>query len=154
MNKTTKHTKAELENLKDYAKILFTRDRLTLQEIGLKTGIVEATLTRWMHNGGWIKLQRNFILTREEQMDNLLDELVQINNSIRNKPDGEQFADAKLSDVRRKLILDITDLETKNASVPETLAVFKNLLEYVRKVDLAKSQEIARWMDEYVRAKL
>jgi hypothetical protein len=145
------YSKQELDKLKDHAKILYVNDRLTQEEISAKTGVHCNTISRWATAGGWKKLRRNIVLTHGEQIANLLDELIQLNASIREKPEGRQFADSKEADIRRKLVRDIKDLEG-SASLTEILYASKGILEFIRKIDLAKAQEIARWIDRYVKS--
>ena len=146
-------SKEETERLKDYAKTLFTQDRLSQKEVAIKSGISEATISKWVVAGNWSKLQRNFLLTREEQMANLLDELAELNAHIKKKAEGLRFADSKEGDVRRKLIRDIKDLETK-ASLPEVIASCKGLLDFVRKIDLATAQSFSKLIDGYIKSLL
>ena len=150
-NHMNPHPNDESAALKGYAKILFTRDRLSQEEVSVQTGVHANTVNRWVAEGGWKKLQRNFVLTREEQMANMLDELIQLNASIRQKPDGKQFADSKESAVRHKLVRDIKNLET-SASLSETINVAKGLVGFIRKIDLEKAKEVCRWADQYIKS--
>lgn len=142
-----------IQQKKDYAKILITREKLTQKEAAKKVGVSAVTMNKWYQAEGWEKLQRNFLITREEQMANLLDELVAINESIKSKPEGARFADSKLGDVRRKLVKDIKELETK-AALPEIIHSCTALLEFIRKVDLEKAQELSRYVDGFIKSKL
>jgi len=146
-------SKADLEKLKDYAKILFVKDKLTQKEIAQKTEVSEKTISKWVEDGRWAKLQKNFILTREEAMGDLLNELVEINAFIKRMPEGSRFADAKLGDVRRKLVKDIKELETK-ASLPEIIAALKLLLDFTRKVDLKDAQLLSKYADALIKSLL
>lgn len=150
---TTKRTKKELERLKNHAQLLITREGLTQKEAATRTGISTTTINKWYNEGEWSKLQKNFLLTREEQMANLLNELVAINEHILAKPEGERFADSKLGDVRRKLVKDIKELETK-AALPEIIHACTGLLEFIRKVDLDKAQELSKYVDGFIKSKL
>lgn len=145
-------TKEQIEKAKNHAKLLFTREGITTQkEIAGIVGISEKTIGKWINEEGWEKLQRNFLLTREEEMANLLDELIELNKFIKLKPEGKRFADAKEGDVRRKLIKDIKELETK-AALPEILHTCKLLLEFMRKANLQVSQELSVWVDAFVKS--
>lgn len=146
-------SKADLEKLKEYAKLLYTRDRLTQKEIAEKTDISEKTIGKWVSEGGWDKLLKNFLLTREEQMGMMLDELNEINAYIKGLPQGKRFADAKLGDVRRKLVKDIKELETK-AALPEIIAALKILLDFIRKVNLQDAQLLSKYCDAVIKSLL
>jgi len=147
-------TKEEIERRKNHAKLLFTRDGVTTQkELAERTGISEKTISKWVNDEGWEKLKKNFLLTREEQMSNLLSELEELNQFIKDKPEGMRFADSKQGDVRRKLIKDIKELETK-AALPEVIHACTALLDFIRKVDLNKAQELSRYVDAFVKSQL
>ena len=149
----TPYSKDELEKLKDYAKILYTRDRLTQEEVSEKTGLHHNTINKWSVEGGWKKLRRNFVATREEQMARMLDELIELNDKIGERPKGSRYADAKESAIRHRLVSDIKYLET-NAALSEVLNTARGLLNFIRKIDLAKAQELSRWIDQYIKSLL
>lgn len=154
MAKKGRLTKEESERLKEHAKLLFTRDNITVQkELAERVGVGEKTMGEWIEDGGWKKLKRNFILTREEQLANLLDELTELNEAIKNKKEGERYADSKEANVRRFLIRDIKDLETK-ALLPELISSLTQLLDFVRRNDLADAQMISKYVDSFIKTKL
>ena len=146
-------TKLTIQQKKDYAKILITKEKLSQKETADRVGVSTVTMNKWYHAEGWEKLQRNFLLTREEQMAHLLDELAAINEFIQTKPEGQRFADSKLGDVRRKLVKDIKELETK-AALPEIIHSCHGLMEFIRKIDLAVAQDMSRYVDSYIKSKL
>lgn len=148
-----KLTKDEIEKSKGYAKILFIKDKLTQKEISFKTGISEKTIGKWANEGKWDKEQRNFVVTRQEQMGNLLDELTELNAFIKTFPEGMRFADSKLGDVRRKLIKDIKELET-SSSKPEAISACIALLNFIRKIDLTIAQQLGPFIDAFVKSLL
>jgi len=146
--------KEELARAKNHAKLLYTRDGITTQkELAQKVGISEQTMGKWIRDEGWEKLKANFVLTRQEQMANLLNELSELNAFILKKPAGLRFADAKEGDVRRKLVKDIKELETK-ALLPDVIHACVGLLEFVRKINLSTAQELSKYVDGYVKSQL
>lgn len=156
IKKTTmaRMTKERRERLKEHAKLLYTRENVTTQkELAERVGVTEKTISSWISKGNWDKYKRNFILTREEQMANLLEELSEINASIKQKEVGERFADAKLAQVRRQLIKDIKDLETK-ALLPEIISALTQFLNFVRKNSLDDAQSISHYVDNFIKTKL
>lgn len=142
-----------IQQKKDYAKVLITKEKLTQKEAADRVGVSYVTMNKWFKDGGWDKLQKNFLLTREEQMGLLLNELAAINAHIQTFEEGKRFADSKLGDVRRKLVKDIKELETK-AALPEIIHACTGLLEFIRKVDLEKAQELSRYVDAFIKSKL
>lgn len=142
-----------IKQKKDYAKVLITKEKLTQKEAAERVGVSTVTMNKWFKEGQWDKLQKNFLLTREEQMGLLLNELSAINEHIQTFPEGQRFADSKLGDVRRKLVKDIKELETK-AALPEIIHACTGLLEFIRKVDLEKAQELSTYVDAFIKSKL
>ncbi len=142
------------EEKQDYLRLLYTKDNITTQkELAQRVGITEKTAGEWIEEMNLKKLSRNFLLTREEQLANLLDELVEINEAIKEKPKGQRFADSKLANTRRYLIRDIKDLETK-ALLPEIISALTQFLDYARINDLDETQLIAKYVDAFIKTKI
>lgn len=138
----------------DHLRLLYTKDNITTQkELAQRVGVTEKTIAEWIEELNLKKLSRNFLLTREEQLANLLDELVEINTAIKSKKEGERFADSKLANTRRFLIRDIKDLETK-ALLPEIISSVTQLLDFIRKNDLGDAQVVASYVDAFIKSKL
>lgn len=149
-----RHTKDELERIKDHAKTLYTREGITLQkELAQRVGVSENTISKWVNENNWDKLKKNFLLTREERMGDLLDELTEIQEAIKGGQKGERFATHKLALVRRMLVNDIKALEV-TASKPETIAACMALISFVRPENLAEAKIIMRWADAYIKSLL
>lgn len=83
----------------------------------------------------------------------LLEELEELNNVIQNKEEGKRYADYKESNIRRNLIKDIKELETK-ASISEAINALTGFLDFMRITDLDKSKEISHWVDMFIKHKL
>lgn len=150
---TKRKSKDELDRLRDWAKTLITKENLTQKEASERVGVTPATMNKWYADGKWDTLKKNILLTRQEQMIMLQDELVRLNEFIANKPEGSKWADGKEANIRRYLIKDIKDLETK-ASLPEIIHACQHLLEFIRKVDLVKAQELSKFVDGYIKSLL
>ncbi len=150
---TKRKSKTELKQLKSWAQTLITREKLTQKEAAERVGVTPATMNSWYREGKWENLKKNILLTREEQMLLMQDELVRLNTHITNKEEGYQWADSKEANIRRYLVKDIKDLETK-AALPEIIHACTRLLEFVRKVDLTKAQELSRYVDGFIKSKL
>lgn len=147
-------SKAEMERKKEHAKILFVKDGVgTQKELAERVGVSEKTIGKWIVENEWEKLKKNIVLTRQEQLLNLMDELAEINASIRLKPEGGRFADSKMGDVRRKLIKDIKDMETK-ASIPEIIHALTLLLDFVRKINLDRAKDLSPIVDAFIKSLL
>lgn len=147
-------TKDEIEELKARAKLYYLHEGITNQkELAKKVGVTAKTIGNWIAEGKWKKLQRNFVLTREELMASYLEELLEIKQAIKNKPEGERFADYKLAQIRRSLTKDIEALETE-AQLPEIISAVTQLLNFVRKNNLEQAQELSHAVDAFIKMKL
>ncbi|MGG5507910.1 MULTISPECIES: transcriptional regulator [unclassified Myroides] len=147
-------TKEVQEKKKEHAKLLFIKENIDSQkEISERVGVSEKTIGRWIEEGAWRKLKRNIILTREEQMINLMDELAELSESIKKKEEGSRFADHKEAQIRRQLVKDIKDLETK-AMLPEIINSLTQFLDFVRRQDIDDTKLLAGYVDHFIKEKL
>ncbi len=146
--------KLNTDQKKEWAKTLYTKEGITIQkQLADKVGVSENTMSRWVRDGEWEKLKNNMLLTREEQMQSLILELVEINAAIKMRDKGERYADSKLADIRRKLIRDIKDLETK-AGVAELINSGQRFIKWVSIFDFEKSKEIAELYNSFIKENL
>ena len=124
-------TNDEKQRLQEYAKLLYVRENITSQtELAQKVGVTVKTIAQWINDGNWERYKRNLVLTRNEQMALLLEELEELNNVIQNKDEGKRYADYKESNIRRNLIKDIKELETK-ASISEAINALTGFLDFM-----------------------
>jgi transposase len=147
-------TKDELLEVQSMAKTLYLHENITNQkELAKRVKVSENTISKWVTEGKWQNLKKNFLLTREERMSDLLDELTEIQTHIKNLPEGKRFADSKLGDVRRKLIKDLKELET-NASKDEIIHALMALIKFVRPENMADAKIITKWADVMIKSLL
>lgn len=147
MAKITTHQKKEL------AEMHYRAGMTMAKQLALKVGVTEKTMGKWIKEGEWEKLRMNIPLVKQEQLQKMLRELEQINQSIEEKPPGQQFADSKTADVRRKLIADLRDLEGET-SVSDKVSVAMAFTKWLGKVDVAKAQEVGTLMDVFIKESL
>lgn len=149
-----KLTKDELERLKEHAKVLYLHENITNQkDLAKRVDVRENTIGKWIAEGKWASLKKNFLLTREERMSDLLDELTEIQTVIKNQKDGARFADHKTALVRRMLVNDIKALEV-TASKPEIIAACMDLIRFVRPENAEEAKIITKWADIFIKSLL
>jgi transposase len=100
-----------IEEKKELAKILFTREHLEQKVVALRVKVSEKTIGKWVQEGNWREMRRRLLLTKEAELTNLYEELEHLNQLIKNNP--TKHADSKQADIRIKLTSSIRDLETK-----------------------------------------
>jgi hypothetical protein len=136
---------------RDHAFMLYTRDGIvSYKALSDRTGASAHSISRWCKDEGWEKYRQNMLLTREEQMQNLLVELTELNESIKLKEKGSRYADSKEADIRRKLIKDIKELETK-ASVSEIIETARRFIRWIMTVDADKGKEVTNLFDAFIK---
>lgn len=135
---------------KEWAKLLFLKDNLTQKEIAQKVGVTEKTLSKWVNEENWDKLKISIIITREEQLGRLYDQLRAINEMIVNREEGKRFADSKEADILAKLSVTIKNMET-DIALTDVIEVSKRVINWVRKVDYEKAKELTVIFDNYIR---
>lgn len=143
------HKKVE----KDLAKILFVKDGLTQKEIAARLNLSEKTVSKWVNeNGGeWEKLKKSMLITKENQLSMLYDQLDFLNTDIKGR--DYKIATPKEADVISKLTSAIKKLETET-SVGETVEVAKQLIQFVRQQDAAFANRLTGYCDAFITEKM
>lgn len=68
----------------EYAKMLYldTSQKLTNKEIAERVGVRPNTVGKWADSGGWDKLRKSLMVTRQKMISDLYDQLELLNNHI------------------------------------------------------------------------
>lgn len=139
---------------REHAYMLYVKEGITVFKVlAERVGVTPKTISAWAEEDKWEKRRQNMLLTREEQMQNLLIELEELNNFIKTKKEGRRFADAKEADIRRKLIKDIKELETK-ASISEVIETARKVVQWLSAIDFEKSKDIANIFNAFIKDNL
>lgn len=141
----------ELEQKKEWAKLLFLKENITQQEIADRVGVSRITINKWVKE--WESLKLNLLQTREERISSTLAQLDELDRSIADKEAGKRFPTASEADIRRKLTADLEALE-QDASIRDIYNVSRGLLDWLRQVDLARAKELSDYFDAYIKEKL
>jgi len=143
-------TKKGRKQKKELAKMLYLYELLTQKEIAQRVEISEVTLSKWINTEGWESHKVSITMTKEEQLKNLYQQLAAINNAILQKEEGKRFASASEADTITKLANAIEKMET-DTGIAEIVSVSKKFLNWVRKFDLKKAQEIGPVFDAFIK---
>ena len=144
--------KMKVHEKKEWAKLLYTKENLSQKEVAEKTGVSKVTMSKWVNenNGEWDKLRKSLLVTREEQLRRLYNQLDELNTFITTREAGQRFANSKEADTINKLTVSIRTLETE-ASIADIVEVCKRLLNYLRPISPAKSKEVALIFDDFIK---
>ncbi|MBT0552700.1 transposase, partial [Riemerella anatipestifer] len=89
MAKKGRLSNKEREQKKEYAKILFLQEKnITIKDLAERVGVSANTLTEWIKSEKWEGLKRNILLTRQEQLVQMQDELAELNAFIKKQDEG------------------------------------------------------------------
>lgn len=140
---------------KEYAKLLFTSEKLSQKEISEKVGVSEQTITRWVNanSGEWRRLRQSLFVTKREQLSRIYDQIGEITNSIIEKEQGKRYADSKEADTLVKLTSAAKTLETE-ASVADKIDVTMKFLDWLRPIDLELAKRIAPLFNSFIKDSL
>ena len=151
---TTMAKELSMQERKEWAKTIYLKEpEISNKALAARVDVSENTIGKWIREGEWEKLRKNLLLTREEQLHKLLNELEELNEHIAGRDKGKRFADSKEADIRQKLIKGIKDLETK-ASIAETVSVCSRIVQWESKNDLANAKVLAMLFDAFIKDSL
>lgn len=154
MAKRGRLSNKERAQKKEYAKVLYLQEKnITIKDLAERVGVTVSTLSDWLKTEKWEGLKRNILLTRQEQLVQMQDELAEINAYIQSQEEGSRFADYKMAQIRNQLIKNIKDLETK-ALLPEMINALTQFLDFVRVENLDDAQLLADYTDAFIKSKL
>lgn len=137
-----------IEHKKEFAKLLYVRERLTQKEVAARADVSEQTMVKWVKEFGWEKLRRSLLVTKQEQIGRLYDQIEKLNTDI-----GDGYADSKQADVLTKLTAAIRNMETE-VNIGERVEVCMELCDYVRQVAPEKSSELVTLCDLFIKSML
>lgn len=138
---------------KEYARTLYLKENLTQQEIADKVGVSRQSINRWIADGKWEEMKVGLTLSREQQIANLHRQVLELNNTILSRPEGERFARPAEADTLGKLAAAIKKLETE-AGIADIVSVGIRFIEWIRRVDLDKAREVTQMWDHFIKEQL
>lgn len=137
---------------KDWARVIFLQENMTIQEIAAKVGISRVTLGKWAKEGNWEMYKVALTTTREEQIRNTYLQLAEINKSIADRKENK-FPTPAEADTIKKLTAAINDME-KDFGIDIIIGVTKKLLAWMKKRNPEKADEMSYIIDEFIQEKL
>lgn len=138
---------------KDYARTLYLKDNLTQQEIAEKVGVSRQTIIRWVAAEKWEEMKVGITLSREQQIANLHRQVMELNNLILSRPEGERFATCAEADTLGKLASAIKKMETE-VGIADLVNVGMRFVEWIRPIDLDKAKEVTLLWDKFIKDSL
>lgn len=137
---------------REWAQMLFTKERLNQKEIAERVGVTEKTISNWKQKYEWEELSQSINVTKEVQLRRMYAQLDRLTDYIENKKDN-QFPDIKEVNTMSQLTNNIQKLETET-SVAEIIDVGMKFIQFVRKEDWGAAQEITVLLDAFIQDKM
>ena len=137
---------------KEHAKLLFIRENLSQKEIAEKVEVSEKTINRWVNenNEEWKRMRQSIIITKEEQLRRIYEQLDELNQTIHKREAGKKYACSKEADVIVKLTAAANNLES-DASIADIVEVSKRFINWLRPLDLPKAKEVSALLDAFIK---
>jgi DNA-binding transcriptional regulator LsrR (DeoR family) len=125
--------------MREVAKALFMQGFLQ-QEIHEKLGVSKASVCKWAKEENWDTLKKNLVNSKSERLSELYDELAALGKSIKDREDGQRFPTPKEADIRRKIIKDISELESRY-NIAEASVIARDFTLFCRDFTQADDKE-------------
>jgi DNA-directed RNA polymerase specialized sigma subunit len=138
---------------KDWAKLLYIKENLTQAEIAERVGISKVSINKWVKEGKWELEKASLTVTRQEQLSRLYQQIAEINNAIAARKEGERYANSKEADAINKIAAAIEKME-RDTGLSDIISVSVEFLNWLRKYDLSKAQELSAYFDMYIKDRM
>jgi transposase len=125
------NTKQDIEDKKYLAKILYTTEHLEGKIVAQRVGVSEKTISRWVTDGNWKSLRNRLLISKDNQINLLYEQLENLNKSINESEDG--YANTKTADILIKYTAAIRNLET-DLAIADLVESGLRFIRYLQKV--------------------
>jgi transcriptional regulator with XRE-family HTH domain len=135
----------------DYARMLYTQERLTFIEVAERTGVSAKTISKWCKDLGWDNIRKSLLITKQTQIAQLYDQLEWLNNSIATR--DSKIATTKEADVISKITSSIKKMEVET-SLAEIIEVGRAYINFMKDIDFAQAKNITTSFDLFIQSKM
>ena len=141
-------TKKELEDKKDYARLLYMQGEQQ-KVIAEKVGVSAQTITKWVNVGGWVEQRAAQNITRPELVNKLLrtvDKMIEAVNDS-DDPDAANGLGDKLA--KFAATIEKLDKHTSIVDVIEVFMAFSKWLQFQAEFDEDITPELLKTINKY-----
>lgn len=135
---------------KDIAKTLFVNGEFTQEEIAAKVGTTRQTVSRWAKEGAWDELKASLTITPGQIIAQFHRQIMEINNRIAQREQGQRFASAAEADALAKLAGAVRKLES-DIGVADCVSVAMRFLSWLRPLDAEAARRFADLLDAFIK---
>lgn len=136
------------EQKKEWAQLLYVHQRLSQREVAEKVGVSTNTMCKWVDRYKWDELRKSMLMTREQQLRRLYDQLDWLTEQIAARE--KKVAEAKEAGTITRLTAAIRSLETET-SLAGIVDAGQRFISFIRAQDLDKAREVTALYDTFIR---
>lgn len=135
---------------RQWAMSMYIYENRTQEEIADAVGVSRQTIIRWAKADKWNEHKASLTMTRENQIKNLQQQIVEINNNILQREEGKRYATPKEADTIAKLTNSINKLETE-LGIHEIVSVAQRFIAWLRPIDFDLTKRITDLFDKFIK---
>jgi transcriptional regulator with XRE-family HTH domain len=145
-------TELSTKKKKELAEILYTRNNISQKEVAARVGVSEVTMSRWVNeqDRAWDKMRLAVTKTVDENISRISMQLDELNHTISQRKKGERYPTSKEADIIGKLTAAIKKMKNE-VDVEDIVNVSIKFLNWLRKFDLPKAQELSDLFDAFIK---
>jgi len=138
---------------RDWARILYLKENMTQQEIAERIGSSRVSVSKWIKEGKWEEMKVGLTMTKDEQIQNIYRQIAGINDAIKNRPEGQRYANPSEADTIGKLSSAVKKLEG-DIGIADIVSVGIRFIEWIRKADLQKAKDVTALWDAFIKEQM
>lgn len=131
------------------AQDLFLNTEKSRQEIADILNIDRKTLYLWIKNGRWEQMKETAMQAPEVIIDNLYSHISEINNGIRNRPEGQRAPTPQEVNMLHKLLKMTNEISRRERGW--YMSAFMELMKFINKKDYKLARTVLPVVDEFVK---
>ncbi len=124
----------------------------TQKEIAASVGVTERTIWNWVHQHAWDKLRLASYQAPVIIADNLCSQIVELQNTIAARPQGNRYATMQEAGIMQKLI-NMLEKMKKTPSLSQSMQMLETFRNYVRPIDQEFSKQLAGYAETFLQGK-
>jgi len=146
-------TKLTIKQKKDWALLLYLKTQMNQGEIADKVQVTSKTLGKWITLNKWDLLKSSFVITKEQELRRIYQQINDLNTSIESREEGERHAKGNEADTLSKLASTARSLET-DTSIAQIIDTSIEVLRWLQQTDFDKAKELSDYFDSFIKYKL
>ena len=123
---------------------------MTQEEIAEKVGVTRQTVARWLKAERWDELKASYTITPEQILAGFNRQIIEINNKIDGREQGERFATPSESDTLVKLASAARKI-VDDAGISDVVNVGIKFTNWLRPVNLDHAKLFNNYFDVFIK---